>query len=143
MTDTSLYIIVCHPAIIPTDTIHKILPKYNNLNWMTHWDPDLPKFLKKNALLWSRQKTTASSVLVIDDADSISVHGFSSILGLLEQGFSRPIILIVSNLQKIPRSLYNRSEVIFVSDIPKEMEGWQDENPELDDHYNWERVLRM
>jgi len=143
MSNTSLYIIVCHPAIIPVKTIRQIFPKYTNLNWMTHWDPDLPKFLKKNALLWSRQKTTSSSILIIDDGDSISVHGFSSILGLLEQGFSRPIVLIVSNLQKIPRSLYNRSEIIHVPDIPKEDEGWEDENPDLNDHYNWERVLRM
>lgn len=142
MNKPTLYIFVCHPVVIPRRQILESLPDCKHLHWMTHWDPELPKFLKKNALLWSRQKTTAESVLVIDDADYISVHGFSSILGLLEQGFSRPIVLIVSNIQRIPSSIYNRSEVINVPDYPKELPGWKNENPAIDDHWGWERVLR-
>jgi hypothetical protein len=136
-------ILVAHPCLNVKDEILEYLRETSqSIHWMSYWNPDTMKMIRDKALLWSKQKTTQGVALVIDCAENFSNHGFFSIIGLMEQGFARDLVLIVSSIHRVPEHILERGTIVYSSQKPEFIEGWKNDDPDILDRNGWEEVLR-
>lgn len=135
-------ILVVHPCFSIKEEVLKYLKDSSSIYWMSYWNPETMKMIRDKALLWSKQKTTQGVALVIDSAENFSNHGFFSIIGLMEQGFARDLVLIVSSIHRVPEHILERGTIIYSNERPEYLEGWQNDDPSVYDKERWEEVLR-
>ena len=137
---SSTYILTCLAATYPIKFLHAKFPG-KTFYEIFCWESNLGSFFKSKALLWSRQICTKNTVLVIHSADRLSVPMMSLITGVLDQGFSRPIVFVVQSSHKLPYSIRRKSEMIYLQDSPPLAEGWTELLPGVSDHVGWENIL--
>lgn len=133
-------VITCHPAQDPMPDIMRLYPDHQLYN-LYPWNPDMASFLKAKALLWAKQRCTRDYVLVIHFADNLSVPMMSLITGVIDQGFSRPVVFVVQSTHRLPYSLLRKSNVIHSLREPSFAPGWTALSPLKEEHMRWESVL--
>ena len=136
----STHILTCHIAQNPIDILREVFTN-KKFYEIYSWDLDIGIFFKSKALLWSKQICTQNTVLVIHHADKISVPMMSLITGMLDQGFSRPIVFVVQSEDRLPFSIRRKSKVINAHKEPELASGWESFIPDVRDHLRWEDLL--
>lgn len=134
------YIMTCHVAQDPVPVLKETFPS-NTFYHIFCWDSDIGSFFKSKALLWSRQISTKNMILVVHSADRLSVPMMSLITGVLDQGFSRPIVFVVQSADRLPYSIRRKSKLISATQEPPLANGWSSLLPEKTDHEGWEHIL--
>lgn len=135
-------IFVSHPCILPTDEILSLLPNSNKIKIVSYWSNKTSTFLKNGGTLWSRQRNTLGTALVIEGGDGFSSQGATDLIGMIEEDFSRDLVIVVSSVHKIPEHVIQRGIVKYSSNSPQMTEGWTNYSPHQDDLVGWSRILR-
>ena len=140
MPTNTITIVVSHPSQDVTKLISEIHPGKEQYT-LVHWDLEMASFLKTKCLLWSKQRSTQDKILVVNYADRISVPMMSLISGIIDQDFSRSLVLIVQNIHRVPYSLLRKANIVHNKEKPIYQKGWKKMTPHLYDHLGWESLL--
>lgn len=136
-------IFVCHSSILPVREILDFLPNSDSIKIMSYWNSKTANFLKHDGARWSRQRNTNGVALAIEGGDGFSSQGATDLIGMIEQRFTRDLVIIVSSVHKIPEHVIQRGIVRYSKEIPVMKEGWDDYSPEHTDLDGWSRILRV
>lgn len=135
-------IFVCHPSILPIEDILSLLPDSNNAKIISYWNSKTNNFLKNGGIRWSKQRNTIGTCLIIEGGDGFSSQGATDLVGMIEQNFSRDLVIIVSSLHKIPEHVIQRAEVRYSKQHANIVNGWTNYTPNQNDLDGWSRILR-
>lgn len=136
-------IFISHPCHNPSSEILDFLKESSQeLHILNFWNPNLSKFLRDNGVLWSKQRTTKGKALVIEGADNFSSHGFTDLIGMIDNGFSRDLVIIVSGVHKIPEHILERGVIVYSKITPKMKPEWKKTQPSLENYEEWVRIMR-
>lgn len=137
-----LLIFVSNPCVLPIQEILSQLPSSDKTKVLSYWDSSSASFVKQKGILWSKQRSTSRTALVIEGADGFSSQGVTDLMGMVESGFSRDIVLVVSNVHRLPEHVIQRSKVYYSKQNVKIQDGWFDHNPVHTNLDEWCRILR-
>lgn len=111
-------IFVCHPCILPLDEILGLLPDSKRTKTISYWNSKTTHFLKYHGVRWSKQINTLGTALVIEGGDGFSSQGATDLMGMIENEFSRDLVIIVSSVHKLPEHVIQKRNYKVFQRIP-------------------------
>lgn len=136
-------IFVCHPCILPLHEILGLLPNSKCTKTISYWNSKTTHFLKYHGVRWSKQLNTLGTALIIEGGDGFSSQGATDLMGMIENEFSRDLVIIVSSVHKLPEHVIQRGTIHYSVESPSLKRGWVDDSPKYSDLDGWSRILRI